>query len=69
MGEIVSGERRLSTNDLNLRAARAALDGGGESFDLLDAMLRENDSYAARMKSRYAETGCIMDCISGQYSY
>jgi hypothetical protein len=52
-----------------LRAARAALDGGGESFDLLDAMLRENDSYAARMKSRYAETGCIMDCISGQYSY
>ena len=52
-----------------LRAARAALDGGGESFDLLEAMLRENDSYAARMKSRYAETGCIMDCISGQYSY
>jgi hypothetical protein len=52
-----------------LRAARAALDGGGESFDLLEAMLLENDSYAARMKSRYAETGCIMDCISGQYSY
>lgn len=52
-----------------LRAARAALSGGGKAFDLLDAMLRENDSYAARMKKRYAETGCIMDCISGQYSY
>jgi Glutamate-cysteine ligase family 2(GCS2) len=52
-----------------LRAARAAADGRGESFDLLETMLMENDSYAARMKSRYAETGCIMDCISGQYSY
>ena len=52
-----------------LRAARVALNGHDESFELLEAMLRENDSYAARMKSRYAETGCIMDCISGQYSY
>jgi hypothetical protein len=52
-----------------LRAARAALTDGDESFDLLETMLRENDSYAARMKARYAETGCIMDCISGQYSY
>lgn len=52
-----------------LRAARVALNSGGEAFDLLEAMLQENDSYAARMKSRYAETGCIMDCISGQYSY
>jgi hypothetical protein len=50
-------------------AARTVSSGGGEAFDLLEALLRENDSYAARMKSRYAETGCIMDCISGQYSY
>lgn len=54
---------------LVLRAARAALGGGDESFELLETMLRENDSYAARMKNRYAETGSIMDCISGQYGY
>jgi hypothetical protein len=54
---------------LVLHAARAALNGGDESFELLETMLRENDSYAARMQRRYAETGCIMDCISGQYSY
>jgi hypothetical protein len=54
---------------LVLRAARAAWNGGDESFDLLETMLQDNDSYAARMKARYAETGCIMDCISGQYSY
>jgi hypothetical protein len=54
---------------LILRAARSAFNGGGDSFELLESMLRENDSYAARMKRRYAETGCIMDCISGQYSY
>jgi hypothetical protein len=54
---------------LILRAAHAALNNKSRSLDLLDTMLAENDSYAARMKSRFAETGCIMECISGQYDY
>ena len=54
---------------LVLNAAKEAIDEGGESLELLETMLNENDSHAARMKSRYAETGDIMACISGQYDY
>ena len=55
-----------------LQAARAALaDRGGaeESLALLESLLESNDSYAARMKKRYAETGSVMESISGQYRY
>jgi hypothetical protein len=52
-----------------LRAARATLNNGGASLALLETMLGTNDSYAARMKSRYAESGSVMDSISGQYAY
>jgi hypothetical protein len=52
-----------------LCAARAALNDGRESLALLESMLGANDSYAARIKSRYAESGSVMDSISGQYAY
>jgi hypothetical protein len=52
-----------------LRAARAALNDGGETLALLETMLGANDSYAARMKSRYAESNSVMDSISGHYAY
>ena len=54
---------------LVLRAAQAVLSDAGKPLELLEVMLLENDSYARRMKSMYAETGCIMECISGQYDY
>ncbi len=54
---------------LILQAAKAALGDDGEPLELLESMLLESDSYARRMKSVYAETGCIMGCISGQYDY
>lgn len=54
---------------LVLRAAQAVLGDAGEPLKLLESMLLENDSYARRMKSMYADTGCIMQCISGQYDY
>jgi len=52
-----------------LRASRAAMNNADEPFERLEAMLRENDSYASRMKRRYAETGNIMASISGQYDF
>lgn len=55
-----------------LQAARSALaDRGGaeESLALLEALLETNDSYAARMKNRYAETGSVMESISGLYAF
>lgn len=52
-----------------LRAARSVLGGGGDSLALLESMLDSNDSYAARMKSRYAETGSVMESIAGQYDF
>jgi hypothetical protein len=52
-----------------LRAAKAALGSESGPLELLESMLAENDSYAARMKRRFAETGSIIECISGQYDY
>jgi hypothetical protein len=55
-----------------LQAARAALAAGGgaeESLALLESLLESNDSYAARMKKRYAETGSVMESISGLYAF
>ncbi len=52
-----------------LRASKAALADNSGRFELLEAMLRDNDSYAARMKQKYAQTGDIMGCISGWYEF
>ena len=52
-----------------LRASQAAIANTGGGFNLLEAMLRNNDSYAARMKQKYAETGDIMESISGWYDF
>lgn len=52
-----------------LHAARAMMTQRNEQFERLEIMLKENDSYAARMKGRYAETGNIMASISGQYDF
>jgi len=52
-----------------LRAAQAALGGRAGQLDLLENMLEHNDSYSARMKGRYAQTGRIMECISAQYDF
>ena len=52
-----------------LRASRAALGDRGDSLELLEVMLEQNDSWSARMKSCYAKTGSIMDCISERYKF
>jgi hypothetical protein len=52
-----------------LHAARTALGSASGPLELLDSMLTENDSYSMRMKRRFAETGSIIECISGQYDY
>jgi hypothetical protein len=52
-----------------LRASQAALANNSGRFERLEAMLRDNDSYAARMKQKYLETGDIMKCISGGYEF
>lgn len=54
---------------LILRAAREALDDGTESLELLETMLEENDTYASRMKNTFAETGSILESISGQFDF
>ena len=52
-----------------LSAAKNAL--GEEAIKLhhLEALLDNNDSYAARMKRCYFETGDIMSCISNRYNF
>ena len=52
-----------------LQAARAAQDGADEPFHLLAKMLENNDTYSARMKNRFADTGSIRVAISGHYDY
>lgn len=52
-----------------LHAAQAALGDGSASLAWLESMLDANDSYAARMKNRYAASGSVMDSISGLYDY
>jgi len=52
-----------------LAAARTAHGSDSESFALLESLLQDNDSYAARMKTRFTTTGDIMTCISGLYDY
>jgi hypothetical protein len=52
-----------------LRASEAAMGGKNGPFELLAAMLENNDSYAARMKHRFKQTGSIMACISAQYDF
>jgi len=54
---------------LILIAAASALGGANEELKLLETMLVENDSYAARMKRSFAKSSCIIDCISGLYDY
>ncbi len=52
-----------------LRAAQAALGSDSGPLERLESMLAGNDSYSMRMKRRFAETGSIIECISGQYDY
>lgn len=52
-----------------LAAVRSAEGECSGSFDLLQRMLEEGDSYAVRMKRRHAETGSILDSISDMYDY
>lgn len=52
-----------------LQASRTALGGAAEPFRLLKNMIDAKDSYAARMKARYKETGSIRESISGQYQF
>jgi len=52
-----------------LSAAKTALGEEAKTLHLLETMLYENDSYAARMKQRYFEKRDIMACISNQYNY
>jgi len=52
-----------------LAAARTAHGSDSESFALLESLLQDNDSSAARMKTRFTTTGDIMTCISGLYDY
>jgi len=52
-----------------LRSSEAAMGGKNGPFELLAAMLENNDSYAARMKHRFTQTGSIMECISAQYDF
>jgi hypothetical protein len=52
-----------------LESARAALGTSQGLFDLLQEMLANNDSYAARMKAAYARNGNIMDSMSDMYRF
>ncbi len=52
-----------------LQAAKAALKEEGSALEYLETMLNTNDSYAARMKQSYQETGNIIESISNRYSY
>jgi hypothetical protein len=54
---------------LVLNAAKAAIGEDAAAMDLLETMLRENDSYSARMKQSFSESGNIVACISNQYEY
>ena len=54
---------------LILQAAQDALRGDPAPFSLLECMLESNDTYASRMKQRYAETGSIKVTVSDQYKY
>ena len=52
-----------------LNAAKAALKEEGDALEYLETMLQTNDSYAARMKQSYQETGDIIGAISNRYDY
>jgi len=52
-----------------LRASAAAMGDTNGQFELLETMLENNDSYSARMKRQFTQTGSIMDCISAQYDF
>jgi len=52
-----------------LNAARIALREESGPLDYLEAMLRERDCYAARMKRRFSEKADVMACISDQYNF
>jgi hypothetical protein len=52
-----------------LKAARSVLGERGDSFERLQDMLERNESSSAIMKRCYADSGSIMDCISGRYDF
>lgn len=52
-----------------LSAAKNALGEEASKLQHLDTLLDNNDSYAARMKRCYFETGDIMNCISNRYKF
>jgi len=52
-----------------LHASRAAFREDKDSFELLETMLHENDSFSARMQRCYSETGSIMESISKKYDF
>jgi hypothetical protein len=52
-----------------LSAAKKALGEEANKLVGFEEKLKENDSYAARMKQAFLETGDIITCISNQYDY
>ena len=52
-----------------LSAAKNVLGEEANTLDHLEVLLDKNDSYAARMKRCYIETGDIMSCISNRYNF
>ena len=52
-----------------LQAVKAVLKEEGEALEYLESILHTNDSYAARMKRTYQETGDIIEAISNRYDY
>lgn len=63
------GDRMIKQKgQMVLKAAKNALGEEGKSLDFLEAMLTNNDSYAAKMKNTFFETGDIMACISNQFN-
>ena len=54
---------------LVLNAARKALGGDPQPFSLLETMLENDDSYAARIKQRYRQSGSVRESVSGLYQF
>jgi len=52
-----------------LSAAKNALGEDASKLEHLETLLVNNDSFAARMKRCYFETGDIMSCISNRYNF
>ena len=54
---------------LVLNASRVAVGEDAGAMDILETMIHENDSYAARMKQDFLVNGDIIACISDRYKF